>query len=260
MKSGHKRIDFTGLEKQRIIFLSCAAVALIIAIAFIVSSTTWRDKEVEIVSVEETLVNEDVASVDDADDAIPNIASFYAVSETPASANALAKSASEVSGSDIGIDEEAFNNLKADIDGIKAGDPEIIAKYFGTSDVFTPETVADRVSATIITLVSSEPTENGEYNLIVHVCTIDYPKMNSDYATAEANLGDDTGDGTKAKKEVTRNLIDGSYKVCYNIPLVVNSDGLVVSEAFKQAITGSWYTGTNVSLSPAECILSDSAS
>ena len=110
--------------------------------------------------------------------------------------------------------------------------------------------MADRVSTTNITLVSSTALEDGNFELLIHVCTIDYNKMNSDYKAAGQNA-----DSTAAKKQVTRNLINGDYSICYNIPVLTSGNGIVISEAFKQAITGGWYIGAGVELSSVECIL-----
>lgn len=260
-KAPLKKSVLTRQDKQRLLFIALGAIAVVLVAAYIVVHTSWEEHSPQTLSVEDTIASENleptpVEGTETIQEAIP----FYAA----APREAVATDANSIDAEEVGIDQQAFDNLKADIEGIKSGNPDIISKYFGVSDVFTPETVADRVSATTITLVSSEQVDEQTYNLIVHVCTIDYPKMNSDYAAAEVSKQSDEAVGqseveTEAKKEVTKNLIDGNYSVCYNIPLVLSSDGIVISEAFKQAITGSWYSGTNVTLTPVECIVNTSS-
>jgi hypothetical protein len=140
-----------------------------------------------------------------------------------------------------------YESLVSDIENLKSGDIDTVTRYFGSSDAFTPESVADRVSMSELTFLESSTDETGENEIVIHVCTIDYNKMNEDYQ----NL--DTTD-EEGKKEITKNLINGDYDVCYNIVLTVENGEVQVSEAFKQAITGGWYTGTGVELTPVGCI------
>lgn len=158
----------------------------------------------------------------------------------------------------IGDTRNYFTILQDDLDSIKNQNIEIIEKYFGTSDVFTPETVADRVSLSTVTLINEEVTSSNEEELIIHICTVDYVKMNSDYTKYTKKYkkeGLDKNDAKyQAKKDVTKKMLKNKYKVCYNIPIKVSDGSIVVSEAFKQAITGGWYAGVGTKLTDVDCI------
>lgn len=240
------------LDKKKLIMgLAALSVTAICIAAYSTGITYSMDNKASMtLSLEDTMesTNDNIKTAD----AIPEVneelmTAAYATADSADSTDTSTRSASPA---DIGIDDEIFSNIQSDIAGIKQGDPDTVAKYFGTSDVFTPEKVADRVSTTNITLVSSTALEDGNFELLIHVCTIDYNKMNSDYKAAGQNA-----DSTAAKKQVTRNLINGDYSICYNIPVLTSGNGIVISEAFKQAITGGWYIGADVELSSAECIL-----
>ena len=240
------------LDKKKLIMgLAALSVTAICIAAYSTGITYSMDNKASMtLSLEDTMesTNDNIKTAD----AIPEVNEelMTAAYITADSANSTDTSTRSVSPADIGIDDEIFSNIQSDIAGIKQGDPDTVAKYFGTSDVFTPEKVADRVSTTNITLVSSTALEDGNFELLIHVCTIDYNKMNSDYKAAGQNA-----DSTAAKKQVTRNLINGDYSICYNIPVLTSGNGIVISEAFKQAITGGWYIGAGVELSSVECIL-----
>lgn len=240
------------LDKKKLIMgLAALSVTAICIAAYSTGITYSMDNKASMtLSLEDTMesTNDNIKTAD----TIPEVneelmTAAYVNADSADSTDTSTRSASPA---DIGIDDEIFSNIQSDIAGIKQGDPDTVAKYFGTSDVFTPEKVADRVSTTNITLVSSTALEDGNFELLIHVCTIDYNKMNSDYKAAGQNA-----DSTAAKKQVTRNLINGDYSICYNIPVLTSGDGIVISEAFKQAITGGWYIGAGVELSSVECIL-----
>lgn len=240
------------LDKKKLIMsLAALSVTAVCIAAYSTGITYSMDNKASMtLSLEDTMesTNDNIKTAD----AIPEVNEelMTAAYVTADSADSTDTSTRSASPADIGIDDEIFSNIQSDIAGIKQGDPDTVAKYFGTSDVFTPEKVADRVSTTNITLVSSTALEDGNFELLIHVCTIDYNKMNSDYKAAGQNA-----DSTAAKKQVTRNLINGDYSICYNIPVLTSGDGIVISEAFKQAITGGWYIGAGVELSSVECIL-----
>lgn len=147
--------------------------------------------------------------------------------------------------SDTSIQALAFDKLKADFDKLQAGDTSVIEKYFGTGEQMTPESVADRVSASSIKLLNLSDIVNTS-SIVVHVCSIDYEAMNKDYA----NLCKSDSEETDAKTELATNLADGNYDVCYNIVLSIDPEATeaVINEQFKQAITGGWYQGLGENL------------
>ena len=150
---------------------------------------------------------------------------------------------------DINNEYEAVIN---DVEKLRAADRDTVVKYFGESDIFSPETVADKVYASKITFLGSESDNNGNNIIIVHVCTSDYNKLSSDYQKLVDNESIE-----EPKKEVVKNLINGDYDIHYNIPVKVIDGEVQISESFKQAITGGWYTGVDVNLTPVDCVVTN---
>ena len=165
--------------------------------------------------------------------------------------------------SDMNVPEgrDYYKVFMDELDKLKAADPEIVQKYFGNSDVFTPELVADRVSATTISFISNVVSTDGNVEVNIHVCTIDYNKMNSDFnqfkdeALLNEYVDNEEAAIDTAKRSVAEKLIEGEYKVCYNIPIVIQDGSIVPKEYLKQALTGGWYKGLNVELEPVDCIV-----
>jgi hypothetical protein len=154
-------------------------------------------------------------------------------------------------------DTSAYDIIAEDLENIKSADVDTVSKYFGVSDTFTPEIVSDRVASTIVTFIDEEDTEDGKV-ITVHLCTLDYNTMNSEYQSKVAENKDEEGNISDEQlnainKEIATSVYDGEYKVCYNIPVTIKDNTVVVSEAFKQAITGGWYSGTGIELTPVEC-------
>lgn len=123
-----------------------------------------------------------------------------------------------------------------DLNQLKLGNPDVVKKYFGESQKFTPAIVADRTSsAEIHFIVNPENTDV----LHAHICTLDYIKMIKDYM--ESNQSD-----------VALKIANGDYDICYTLQIHVDESGVVITEALKEAITGGWYESE---LTHSNCIL-----
>lgn len=151
----------------------------------------------------------------------------------------------------IEIDAEyAYNLIVDEFQKLQNKDVDTITKYFGLSDIFTPETVSDRIVASKLTCMSFEAQEDGSYIVNVHICTLEYNAMNKDFNELKEDKDDD-----ESKRIVANNLLDSKYDIHYNIPISIVNGEIVVSEYFKHAITGGWYTGVGVELEPVDCEL-----
>lgn len=261
----------SSVVKVRLTFLILCTFLMLMIIAYLSASNKWQSEGVRSLSIEDTMESTNKVEIEESMQMIdeePITAMAYMALENnedtennESTENGIAPRLADGFESQHINDAEVYQALSNDIEAIKKGDTDVIARYFGVSDVFIPETVADRVSATTLTLVSNDSSEI-DHQVIVHVCTIDYSRMNSDYLNVEeskrSEIKEETDESefdTVVKKEVTRNLINGDYDVCFNIPINVLDNELVVSEALKQAITGGWYSGAGVTLSPVECII-----
>lgn len=147
--------------------------------------------------------------------------------------------------------------VMGEFDRLKAKDADLTKKYFGESDVFTVETVADKLTATVISFVQSEATEE-QTKIVIHVCALDYDKMKEASNKAKEQLSlveENTAEMVDelVKKEVAKGVVQGNYDVHYNIPVIISDNQVVVTEELKQAITGNWYHGINIDLVEVDC-------
>lgn len=157
---------------------------------------------------------------------------------------------------------DPYEIIANDIEQIRNKDQFTIERYFGNSNVFTADTVADKLTATIVSFLSSEESDEGT-KVVVHICTLDYDKMkdasntikteiaNSSESDESINIDDET------KKEVAKGVVKGQFDLHYNIPVIVKNGKVIVSEEYKQALTGNWYHGVNTELQPVDCPLAD---
>lgn len=152
------------------------------------------------------------------------------------------------------VEQDPYQVIVNDIQKMKDSDIETIQRYFGSSDIFTPETLSDRLTASAISFVSSaNATDAGGTEVIIHICTLDYNKMSQDTSNLESNSETNSDD---VKVEVAKGVINGTYDLHYNIPVEVIDNQVVVTEQLKQALTGNWYKGLGVEIQTIECPLS----
>lgn len=173
---------------------------------------------------------------------------------------------------------DPYETIQLELDQLKDKDTLTTEKYFGMSEVFTPDKVADRLAATVVTFISKENLEDGSNKVILHICTLDYNKMQSksnevysELNTATATpMPDNEADSpetpanmeeididSEVKKEVAKGVVTGDFEVHYTIPIIVKDGSVVVTEELKQALTGNWYTGIGTSLKEVECPLKE---
>ena len=150
---------------------------------------------------------------------------------------------------------DLYELLVNDIEALRNADETVVKKYFGESDTFKSEVIADRVSATTINFLKYEELENGT-NIYVHICTLDYPRMNSDFNDIKQSLLESNPDEADelAKRELAMNLLNDEYNICYNVVVPMVDGEMQIKEGFKQAITGGWYQGSGIELEPAKHI------
>lgn len=146
--------------------------------------------------------------------------------------------------------ELAYEMISNDFKALQTSDEETVTKYFGLSDTFTSETIGDRTSASKLTCMSFEENNDGTYTVNTHICTLDYNKMNEDFLSELANKNEE-----EAKRIIADNLLNSKYEVHYNVPITIKDGEILISESFKQAITGNWYTGVGITLNPVDCEL-----
>lgn len=151
--------------------------------------------------------------------------------------------------SEDGEEISPYDIIKHEIEMIKAADADMVAKYFGTGSAFDPAIVSDRLTATIISFVSTEKVDVNKHNVVLHVCTLDYNKMNQDMLELRNTITDEK----ELNIEIAKGVVNGNYDLHYTIPVTVENCAVVVTEEIKQALTGGWYTGVGTALANVEC-------
>lgn len=157
------------------------------------------------------------------------------------------------------VDIDPYEIIANDIEAIKNGDKEVITRYFSNSVVFSPDIVADKLAATLVSFISTNKNEDENTEVLIHICTLDYKKMLEANKQIKENLisqgvsEDEVAE--QVKKELARGIVKGEYESHYNIPVVVENGYVRVTEELKEAITGGWYTGINTQLQNVTCPL-----
>lgn len=175
----------------------------------------------------------------------------------------LVESTNEVALASAKIVEDPYSIVETEIEALKNKDVTMVNKYFGESTVFTADAIADRLTATVVSFVSSKEIENNQ-EIVVHICTLDYDKMNEAAKEIKSSLETEAEESDGAttdeianttNKEVAKGVVSGDFDLHYNIPIRIENGSVVVTEELKQAITGNWYKGVNITLESVECHL-----
>ena len=156
---------------------------------------------------------------------------------------------------DIVVETDPYELIYNDIENIKAGDANTITRYFGSSEVFSPDIVSDKLAATMVSFISSETKEDGTIEVLIHICALDYDLMVNDTNSLRMASEDGQMDEDVIKKEIAKGIVRGDYDVHYTIPVVVSNNTVKVTEELKQVITGNWYNGLNIVLTQVDCPL-----
>lgn len=146
--------------------------------------------------------------------------------------------------------------IQYDIERLRLADKDMAAKYFGMSTAFNADNIADKIAAALISFVKTDSTSDTEETVIVHICTLDYTAMRNETNNKvyEATMSGAADPEKEAQKEVAKGIIEGKFDVHFNIPVTVKDNEVVITEEFKQALTGNWYHGVNTTLRSVECV------
>lgn len=203
--------------------------------------------------------------------------------------------------------EKPKDIIVSDIEGLLAGKQDTIVKYFGESDIYTAESVKDRVSVAKVTFVSAssvgnmtlsysvqteesgtieeatketsngieEKSEtstgldeyagilNGDIEVKLHICTMDYLKTKDAVDSLNTRMKSENPTmekeemNTKITAEIASRAQNGEFEAHITIPVIVhyvNGEGsIVLTEELKLALTGGWYNPTQAKIVSGEC-------
>lgn len=241
---GHKMKEVSSNKYKSMLWL-LVAVALLLLTCIIYSSLDNPKKDNDSMAI-----NEVITETIEEDRVDPDI-----------TGTELVESTNEVAVASAEIEVDPYSIIESEIEALRNKDAAMVNKYFGESTVFTPDAIADRLTATVVSFVSSNDTDNAE--IIIHICTLDYDKMNEAAKEIKTNLESEADKNTEDKKvedisnttniEVAKGVVSGDFDLHYNIPVKIENGSVVVTEELKQAITGNWYKGVNITLESVDC-------
>ena len=93
----------------------------------------------------------------------------------------------------------------------------------------------------------------------IHICSVDTEKLNKEIAKVEKTAKErNVAISTESLNTIVDRAIKKKlkkYKKCYQITVEKDSstEELIITEEFKSAITGKWYTGIGVKLENVKC-------
>lgn len=182
---------------------------------------------------------------------------------------------------------DPYQLIASDIENIKNKDQATIERYFGTSSAFNIDIVADKLAATTVTFISSEVVEDisktpneqenkdtkdiqenqasqtgqvgQDIKVVIHICTLDYNKMlqyKKQFKEGQLEKGEvEEKINEQVTKALAKGVVNGDFDTHYTIPVMIKDNSVVITEEFKQAITGGWYAGMNTQLQSVACPL-----
>lgn len=158
------------------------------------------------------------------------------------------------------------------INSLVRGDEEVYHSFFGESDLFTPNSLVDKIQSASVTLIYDEEYDitedlvadpNLTYSVLTHICTYNYYEM--ELASGEIYASLEETDMTDTEKKVvvgdviSSRLLDGEFDLHITLPIdVIYTDGVGtvdITEKLKVALTGGYYNPTNAEIINGECIL-----
>lgn len=164
-----------------------------------------------------------------------------------------------------------------EIDKLLQRDGDTIIKYFGSSDVYKGQDIADRIAVAKVNFMSvsvngTEHTndldnvggvENGIAKVNLHICTLDYNKtkeivkQTTDLIKRENSGISEEELSNLVTTEVAKQAQAGKLDIHINVPVEIHyidgKEKVIVTEAFKSAITGNWFNPTGKVIESVEC-------
>jgi hypothetical protein len=142
--------------------------------------------------------------------------------------------------------EDIKELVQNDIEAIRNGEDSIIVKWYGMSDIFTPEFIANTSSRVIVNFIDSE-LQPAEVRL--HLCAVQYSLVEEDMK----KLAEEYDEPQEISNIVANKILNGDYSKCYNVTVSVNADGIVPTEELKVVMSGGAYK--TVEVEETECLV-----
>lgn len=158
------------------------------------------------------------------------------------------------------IGNDVYSLVEKDFELLKSDDSDTKHKYYGMSTTIDNEDFSRLLKYTEIHKIDSTNEKKDNLNRTdIHICSVDTEKLNKEIAKVEKTAKErNVAISTESLNTIVDRAIKKKvkkYKKCYQITVEKDSstEELIITEEFKSAITGKWYTGIGVKLENVKC-------
>ncbi len=139
----------------------------------------------------------------------------------------------------INTSEEVKELVINEIRSLQNGDKATVQKWYGVSDVFTPEYIGMTSSRVIVNF--NDNLVDSRY-ISLHICSV----QNDEVEKAMRELADKEEDAEAVSNEIGKRILDGEFNRCYEIVVSTDENGIVPTEELKVIMSGGKYNTVEV--------------
>ena len=139
----------------------------------------------------------------------------------------------------INTSEEVKELVINEIRSLQNGDKATVQKWYGVSDIFTPEYIGMTSSRVIVNF--NDNLVDSRY-ISLHICSV----QNSEVETAMRELADNGEDAEAVSNEIGKRILDGEFNRCYEVAVSTDENGIVPTEELKVIMSGGKYNTVDV--------------
>ena len=144
----------------------------------------------------------------------------------------------------INTSEEVKELVINEIRSLQNGDKATVQKWYGVSDVFTPEYIGMTSSRVIVNF--NDNLVDSRY-ISLHICSV----QNDEVEKAMIELADKEEDAEAVSNEIGKRILDGEFNRCYEVAVSTDENGIVPTEELKVIMSGGKYN--TVEVESVEC-------
>lgn len=139
----------------------------------------------------------------------------------------------------INTSEEVKELVINEIRSLQNGDKATVQKWYGVSDVFTPEYIGMTSSRVIVNF--NDNLVDSRY-ISLHICSV----QNDEVEKAMRELADNEEDAEEVSNEIGKRILDGEFNRCYEVVVSTDENGIVPTEELKVIMSGGKYNTVEV--------------
>lgn len=139
----------------------------------------------------------------------------------------------------INTSEEVKELVINEIRSLQNGDKATVQKWYGVSDIFTPEYIGMTSSRVIVNF--NDNLVDSRY-ISLHICSV----QNNEVETAMRELADKGEDVEAVSNEIGERILEGEFNRCYEVAISTDENGIVPTEELKVIMSGGKYNTVDV--------------